>query len=136
MCDNTTAIAAIRKQGSTRTVELNNIARIIWLWALDRHLWLSAAHVPGVDNVEADDASRVFKDELEWTLAEVHFNRICARFGRPDMDLFASRLNHKVRDFCSFKPDPLAKVVDAFSIPWDMNLGYAFPPFCLIGRTL
>ena len=65
MCDNTTAIAGIRKQGSTRTVEINRIARSLWLWALERRIWLSAVHIPGIENVEADEASRVFQDELE-----------------------------------------------------------------------
>jgi hypothetical protein len=136
MCDNTTAIAAIRKQGSTRTPIMNKIARRIWLWATDKNIWLSAAHIPGVKNVEADEASRVFKDELEWTLNDDHFRAICKSFGTPNMDLFASHLNFKVMPFCSFKPDPFAAVIDAFTFKWDMPLGYAFPPFCLIGRIL
>ena len=136
MCDNTTAIAGIRKQGSTRTPEINRIARDLWLWALERNIWLSAVHIPGIENVEADEASRNFKDELEWTLQDVWFRKICDRFGSPIMDLFASRLNFKVKVFCSFKPDPLASVVDAFTFPWNKGLYYGFPPFCLLGRTL
>jgi hypothetical protein len=136
MCDNTTAIAGIRKQGSTRTPEINQIARRLWLWALERKIWLSAVHIPGIHNIEADEASRVFKDELEWTLHEASFQRICGKFGKPIMDLFASRLNFKVSIFCSFKPDPLASVVDAFTFPWDRGLYYGFPPFCLLGKTL
>ena len=136
MCDNTTAIAGIRKQGSTRTMDINRIARDLWLWALERKIWLSAVHIPGIANVEADEASRVFQDDLEWTLADSWFQRICRRFGIPTMDLFASRLNFKVPIFCSFKPDPMASVVDAFTIPWTDGLYYGFPPFCLIGRVL
>ena len=136
MCDNTTAIAGIRKQGSTRTPEINGMARSLWLWALERNIWLSAVHIPGVENVEADEASRVFKDELEWTLQDSWFRKICDQFGEPMMDLFASRLNFKVKMFCSFKPDPLASIVDAFTFPWNRGLYYGFPPFCLLGRTL
>jgi hypothetical protein len=47
------------------------------------------------------------------------------------MDLFAHRLNYKVLPFCAYTPDPLASVIDAFTIPWNMQLSYAFPPFCL-----
>jgi hypothetical protein len=136
MCDNTTAIAGIRKQGSTRTVEINEIARSLWLWALERRIWLSAVHIPGIENVEADEASRVFQDELEWTLKDTWYRKICVTFGVPIMDLFASRLNFKVSVFCSFKPDPVASIVDAFTIPWTSGLYYGFPPFCLIGRVL
>jgi hypothetical protein len=73
MSDNTTAIAAVNKQGSTQALECNQIAKRIWLWALDRNIWISAAHIPGVLNVEADHASHVFKDELEWTLCDAFF---------------------------------------------------------------
>jgi hypothetical protein len=136
MSDNTTAIAAINKQGSTKALECNTVARRIWHWALPRKIWLSAAHIPGVQNVEADDASRVFKDELEWTLSHTVFQDIVAHFGQPDIDLFASHLNCKVPIFCSFKPDPLAHTIDAFNLNWHNMLGYAFPPFCLLGRVL
>jgi hypothetical protein len=51
MCDNTTAIAAITKQGSTRTPELNSVAKTIWDWALIRRIWLSAVHITVVANV-------------------------------------------------------------------------------------
>ena len=134
MCDNTTAIAGITKQGSTRTADINEIAKRIWDWALSRKIWLSAVHIPGIANVEADEASRHFQDELEWTLNATIFEKICKRFGTPTMDLFASRLNYRVMPFCSFKPDPLASAIDAFTFPWQMELGYAFPPFCLIGK--
>jgi hypothetical protein len=76
MSDNTTAIAAINKQGSTKALDCNTVAKRIWLWALERKIWISAAHIPGVDNVEADLASRVFKDELEWTLSTDIFQEL------------------------------------------------------------
>jgi hypothetical protein len=136
MSDNTTAIAAIYKQGSTKAFQCNLVARRIWLWCLDRNIWLSAAHIPGVDNVEADHASRVFKDELEWTLTDHVYKSIVKKFGRPDIDLFASHLNCKVPVFCSYQPDPLAHTIDAFNLNWHGFLGYAFPPFCLLGRIM
>ena len=136
MSDNTTAIASINKQGSTRSWECNDAGHRIWLWALNRNMWLSAAHIPGIENVEADLASREFKDELEWTLKTTIFDHIVQLFGMPQMDLFASRLNYKVRPFCAFQPDPLANTIDAFTITWHGFLGYAFPPFCLLGRII
>ena len=36
----------------------------------------------------------------------------------------------------SWKPDPAAKVVDAFSVSWAQDKPYLFPPFNLIGRAL
>ena len=54
----------------------------------------------------------------------------------PQVDLFASRLNAQTQKFVSWKPDPLAWKVDAFSIRWTNIRAYAFPLFCLISRIL
>jgi hypothetical protein len=89
------------------------VAKRIWLWALD---WILPALIPCIENVEADDTSHVFKDELEWTLSNSHFQNIVAHFRPPDVDLFASHLNYKVLPFCLFKPDTLAYVIDAFTL--------------------
>jgi hypothetical protein len=69
-------------------------------------------------------------------LHSTDFAEIVNNFGMPEMDLFASRLNYKVIPFCSYQPDPLAHIIDAFTVPWSGFLGYAFPPFCLLGRVL
>ena len=36
----------------------------------------------------------------------------------------------------SWKPDPMSVATDAFAQNWDKMFPYAFPPFCLVGRTL
>lgn len=51
--------------------------------------------------------------------------------------MFASRLTYKVCTHVSWKPDPLACAVDAFTLNLTKyDLIYCFPPFCLIGRVL
>ena len=50
--------------------------------------------------------------------------------------MFASRLNHKVDKYVSWKPDPQAFAVDALTHNWSCLKFYAFPPFSLIGRIL
>ena len=52
------------------------------------------------------------------------------------MDLFPSRLSTQLPRFYSWRPDPQAEVVDAFSQDWSSVKGYAFPPFASIGRCL
>jgi hypothetical protein len=42
------------------------------------------------------------------------------------MDLFASRLNCQISKFASWKPDPDAVVIDAFSFPWSNEYYYIF----------
>ena len=61
------------------------------------------------------------------------YSILVEKFGPFCIDLFASRLNYKEPKYVSWKPDPLALFVDAFSRSWnDFNKFYAFPPFSLI----
>ena len=136
MTDNTTAMLCIRNQGSVHSKDCNDVTRRIWEWACERNIWLSAAHIPGVLNVEADTASRKFSDDTEWALNDDIFRNICQQFGTPDVDLFASRLNRKVERFCSWQPDPEAEHIDAFTISWAGILGYAFPPFAVLPSVI
>ena len=55
---------------------------------------------------------------------------------KPDPDCFASRLNTEPPKYISYKPDPYAYLIDAFSVHWGFYKWYFFPPFSLIGRTL
>ena len=57
-------------------------------------------------------------------------------YGMPSIDLFASRINRKVPRYVSWRPDPGAQFVDAFSFSWSQEQFYAFPPFSLILRCL
>ena len=53
-----------------------------------------------------------------------------------EMDLFASRINKQFNQYVSYRPDPFASYVDAFTISWaDINF-YCFPPFSCILRVV
>lgn len=55
---------------------------------------------------------------------------------KPTIDLFASRLNYKLKPFVAYQPDPEAFAIDAFSLSWQSYLFYAFPPFSLMPTVL
>ena len=133
--DNTTAAAYINKQGGKKP-KCNHIARTMWAWAIERNLHLSASFLPGALNTTADAASRRFHDNMEWQLQHIVFQPLTAIWGEPDIDLFASRLNHQVPKFAAWQPEPDAFAIDAFSFSWEEGLCYIFPPFCLLGRIL
>ena len=116
----------------------NRITKTIWEWCIAKHIWISTAHIPGVENVGADKESRKLRDETEWMLNRPVFNRVLEILHlTPDIDLFASRLNHQVERYVSYEPDPQAVAVDAFLINWkDYDVFYAFPPFSLITQVL
>lgn len=134
--DNTTAIAYINHMGGTKSPECNKVAHEIWDWCIERNIWLSSVHIPGVENVEADHESRVFHDQTEWMLNGKVFSRITKMWGNMDMDLFASRLNKQISPYASWRPDPGAICIDAFTFDWNNINFYAFPPFSLVGRCI
>ena len=136
LTDNTTALAYVKNMGGLRSQPCNQISREIWQWAEENENWLTIAHIPGVENVVADYLSRNFSDSVEWSLSLKIFHKICKVFGKPDIDLFASRLNAKVEKYVSWGPDPNAWKVDAFSLKWTNAFFYVFPPFSLVGRVL
>ena len=53
---------------------------------------------------------------------------------RPDIDLFTSHLNFKIKLFCSFRPDAQAMHVNAFTLNWKSWKPYVFAPFALLDR--
>ena len=71
----------------------------------------------GTCNKEADELSRVFNDDLEWSMTSSVFHLLI---------LFASKLYHKLNQFISFRPDPYVLAGDAFSIVWNGKLFYIF----------
>ena len=136
MSDNTTAISYINKKGGTHCMTLNDLAVNIWEYCLDKGIHISAAHIPGKHNVLADIASREFRDAAEWKLCPEIFSRLVTKFGRPDIDLFASRLNHQLPTYVSWQPDPDSSFIDAFQMSWKGKFIYAFPPFSMIWPVL
>ena len=52
------------------------------------------------------------------------------------IDHFATRVNHQVPAFVSWRSEPEAVATDAFNVKWDFQLAYLFPPFCMIKRCL
>ena len=134
--DNLCAIHYINNQGGV-IESLNDLSREFWAWCKHMNVKVYASHVPGVENTAADFCSRHFKDNTEWSLSDDVFGYITSQWGNPDVDLFASRLNHKVDQYFSWQPDPGCCGVDAFSVNWSkFSLAYAFPPFGLVGKVV
>ena len=134
--DNSTAVAYLNNLGGKR-YQCNLITRRIWQWCSSKNIWLSAAFIPGVSNLEADYQSRLIHEAAEWKLNPQVLEIVSKTFGNPTIDLFASRLNHQVRQYVSWKPDPTSIAVDAFSFSWsNLENAYIFPPFCMLMRVL
>ena len=95
----------------------------------------SAFHFPGKDNSIADKLSRNF--DREWLLSEeVFYNSIKEKLEVGDIDLFASKDNHKLSKYVSYTSDSNAVAVNAFSLTWTSFNAYIFPPLSLLGLVL
>lgn len=137
LCDNTTTVHCITNMGSCRSIPCDIAVKHIWDWAIRHDNWLTISHIPGILNVEADVESRKHVIKTEWKLSEKIFLDIVSHFQFfPDIDLFASRINTQLATFGSYRPDPCATHVNAFTINWHGQKVYCFPPFACVGAVV
>ena len=119
--------------GSSHNDTCNSIAIEIWEFSICNQIWLTASHLPGSCNVVADRESRTLYKDAEWMLNPDDLASVLKQLQfQPEIDLFASRLNKQFKNYRSYRPDPEASHIDAFSITWEKLKFYGFPPFsCL-----
>lgn len=137
MSDNTTAVHVLNNMGTSHSELLNTLNKEIWEWCIQRNVWISAAHIPGKQNLIADFESRRNAKESEWKLNEEVLRKALRELQYcPDIDLFASRINYQFDNYVSYRPDPKALAIDAFTLDWSGLKFYAFPPFSVIPAVL
>ena len=137
LLDNSTGIACINHMGTSHSQSCNDITLVIWQWCVAHEVWLTAAHIPGKDNVAADKESRKLSLDAEWKIdSSVHSKAFSQLDIEPTTDLFASRSNKQLPCYISYRPDSEAYAIDAFSASGKGFHLYAFPPCSLIPRVL
>ena len=137
LTDNSTTVACISfNDMDSPKPACNDIASDIWLWCLSTNNFVTAVHLPGCTNIEADFESRTDRHQIERHLNPIVFQGITLQLGICDMDLFASRVNAQLDKYVSWKPDPGAFAVDAFTLDWSGFRAVCFPLFSLILRVL
>ena len=137
MVDNTIAVATINQMGTCHSNLNNKLEQQIWEWCILHGVWLTVSHIPGKCNTEADRESKLSRKETEWCLDRSIYSAVIQKLDViPDIDLFASRLNHQLKPYIAYRPYPGALAVNAFHISWKEYTFYAFPPFCIIQRVL
>jgi len=62
--------------GGSKSTQLNNLAKEMWTWCINKKIWVSAVHIAGKLNTSADNKSRNFSDKHEWSLSKEHFQNI------------------------------------------------------------
>ena len=137
MCDNSTVVAYVCKQGGTVSDSLCELTGLLLHWTETHNILLKARYLPGQSNVLADLLScRNQVLAAEWSLLPQVAKKIIRTWGSPTIDLFVTHLNAKLPLYCSLIPDPLAVFEDAFRRLWNHLDVYAFPPFNLVDRVV
>ena len=137
MCDNSTVVAYVNKQGGTVSRALCLLTSRLLRWTESFDVHLNARYLPGKSNVLADLLSR--RGQVvgtEWSLHPQVARSLLRVWGNPSIDLFATCLNAKLPLYCSLVLDPQAVFEGAFCHPWDDLDLYTFPPFALVGREI
>ncbi|MGH7238858.1 MAG: reverse transcriptase domain-containing protein, partial [Candidatus Saccharimonadales bacterium] len=93
--DNQIALSYVNKMGG-KLPHLLTITELLHNFCLTRNITISAEYLPGVKNVAADQLSRI---ETDWSEAKLNtslFQLIQERWGKMEMDCFASNINCQV----------------------------------------
>ena len=69
-------------------------------------------------NIQADKASQENYISVEWSLLTEVLQSILSLKGPFHIDMFASQLNYKVKDYMAWRPDSEVKFIDAFFFNW------------------
>ena len=135
--DNTTVVAYLNRQGGTHSPDLCMEVWKTLIWCHQNQINLLIKHIPGKFNVLADRLSRITKPiSTEWGLNQSVANAVFRMTQFPNLDLFTTRLNHKLPLYVSPIPDQKALSIDALTMNWNHIHGYAFPPFHLIPSVI
>ena len=132
--DNSVAFSYLRKSGG-RLQSFNAMMRPFLAWCLHREVILKVEWVPS-EAMQADKLSRWTMDEGDYSLDPPLFRSILSSFrewASPEVEIFASPGNCKLKNFVSRWPHFQAVAVDALVCPLkNFQVVYANPPWQVI----
>jgi hypothetical protein len=142
--DNCTAVAFIKNQGGTHSVQMFQLVREMLLWCEAQEIVLKCAYIPGKLNLLADRLSRDGVNDAstksilptEWCLNPGVVKEIWHLRHRPLVDLFATAANKVLPMYFSPVIDQQALGVDALFHSWEGLDVYAFPPWNMLTQVV
>ena len=137
--DNTVTVFNLQRQGAGPA--LLHMTRAIFKLLQKLDIRLHVCHIPGILNDVADSFSRIEVTGDYSLNPEIYLTGIQTLQVQPTIDWFAHTLNHKCLRFAampnlSHSLSESATMLNAFSNPWNLELGYLFPPVQLVDRVL
>ena len=131
-CDNTTAVAYLRKVGGTRSPLLHPLAPEILRWTESLSIRLAPQFLPGF----ADALSRPHQlPHSEWSLNLTVFQSL-RRLWPVQIVLFVTSANHRCSIYFSTFRDPMSAGTNAFLQSGDGLQASSFPPVAIIPHVL
>ena len=138
MCDNSTVVAYVSKQGGTHSRSMCELTSRLLKWTEDIDVHLEARYLPGQNKSPSGSLK---------PSGSGHCNGVDSppSGGEGTPELVGLAVDQPVRVetqrsqlpvYCSLVPDDQAALEDAFRHPWDNLDVYAFPPFALLGKVL
>lgn len=134
LCDNVAAVANINKLGGPSS-ELSRLTQALWATTHSLGIDLSARHLAGSLNIQADRLSRQMS-QYEWKLHPQLFRFIDKYFGPHHVDRFASLRTTQLPRYNSLMWDPETEGVDALAQNWRDTNNFINAPFKLLPRIL
>ncbi|KAL0174644.1 hypothetical protein M9458_030612, partial [Cirrhinus mrigala] len=118
--DNTATVAYINHQGGLRSHRMSQLACHLLLWSQTWLKSLRAVHIPEELNRAANILSQQLTHPGEWRLHSQVVQLIWSRFGKAQVDLFASPESSHCQLFYSLTEAPLGR--DALAHSWPRGL--------------
>ena len=135
LTDNISTVAYLNHLGGSSNM-LNQIATSVWATAFQHNIQISARHLPGTLNIEADALSR-YESPYEWQIHPVIFQYIDKLWGPHTFDRFASLTNRQLPLYNSLLHDPETSGIDALAQKnWNQHLNWVNPPFFILGKVI
>ena len=105
--DSQVGVQIINKMGTTKSSICNEIIKNTCLFCVKNKIQITAAHIPGAENVITDYESRKSYNDAERMLNPEIFQKAIKHLQfKLDLDCFASRLNTQLLKYILYKPDP------------------------------
>lgn len=127
-------VCSIVNKGSMKP-DLQDLALQIFNFSSTHSIHLEIEFLPRSLNDRADYLSKVIEKD-DWGISFEILSMIIDRWGRLDLDYFASEHNAKLPVFYSKFWCYKSSGVDAFTFDWSQSFGLYVPPVILISRVL
>lgn len=128
------SVSIIVGKGSMK-YDLQDLAMKIFNFTSVNSIQLEVEWIPRSENCRADYLSKIIESD-DWSIGENIFEMIEGRWGKLEIDYFASEHNAKLPVFYSRFWCEHTSGVDAFTYDWSKSFGLFVPPVILAARVL